>query len=204
MGLSIDYKTKREFTIFHNFFKESRFHLLLSSIDEEIGLSTRLVGCNYCGGILHRADYPRSPIWISTELRVYYDERISFCCNNNKCRKRTTPPSVRFFGRIWVPGPLFIIISLLTDGISLRRIESIKRRFGMDIKLSTWMRWREWWLSKFPQTKFWQQNMGAAQCKKMILAPLVFEGTTDSKLFNHWLENCLLVRVKTRTSCCHG
>ena len=160
MGLSIDYKTKREFTIFHNFFKESRFHLLLSSIDEEIGLSTRLVGCNYCGGILHRADYPRSPIWISTELRVYYDERISFCCNNNKCRKRTTPPSVRFFGRIWVPGPLFIIISLLTDGISLRRIESIKRRFGIDIKLSTWMRWREWWLSKFPQTKFWQQNMG--------------------------------------------
>jgi transposase len=38
--------------------------------------------------------------------------------------------------------------------------------------------------------------MIAAQCKKMILAPLVFEGTTDSKLFNHWLENCLLPELK--------
>ena len=52
--------------------------------------------------------------------------------------------------------------------------------------------------------KYQRVSMIAAQCKKMILAPLVFEGTTDSKLFNHWLENCLLVRVKTRTSCCYG
>jgi transposase len=35
-----------------------------------------------------------------------------------------------------------------------------------------------------------------AQCKKAILAPFIFEGTTDSKLFNHWLEKCLAPLLK--------
>ncbi len=38
--------------------------------------------------------------------------------------------------------------------------------------------------------------MIAAQCKKAVLAPMVFEGTTDSKLFNHWLEKCLVPELK--------
>jgi transposase len=38
--------------------------------------------------------------------------------------------------------------------------------------------------------------MIAAQCKKAILAPMVFEGTTDSKLFNYWLEECLVPELK--------
>lgn len=38
--------------------------------------------------------------------------------------------------------------------------------------------------------------MIAAQCKKTILAPFVFEGTTDSKLFNHWLKKCLIPVLK--------
>lgn len=38
--------------------------------------------------------------------------------------------------------------------------------------------------------------MIAAQCKKVILAPLVFEGTANSELFNHWLENCLVPELR--------
>ena len=38
--------------------------------------------------------------------------------------------------------------------------------------------------------------MIAAQCRKVILAPFVFEGTTDSILFNHWLETCLVPELK--------
>jgi hypothetical protein len=34
--------------------------------------------------------------------------------------------------------------------------------------------------------------MIAAQCKKAILAPFVFHGTADTKLFNTWLKNSLL------------
>ena len=38
--------------------------------------------------------------------------------------------------------------------------------------------------------------MIAAQVEKAILAPFVFEGTADSKLFNHWLKTCLLPELK--------
>lgn len=37
----------------------------------------------------------------------------------------------------------------------------------------------------------------AAQVEKAILAPFVFEGTTDSKLFNYWLKTCLVPELKS-------
>lgn len=38
--------------------------------------------------------------------------------------------------------------------------------------------------------------MIAAQCGKDILAPMVFKGTTDAKLFNYWLEICLVPELR--------
>lgn len=38
--------------------------------------------------------------------------------------------------------------------------------------------------------------MIAAQVQRAVLAPFVFEGTTDAKLFNHWLETCLVPELK--------
>ena len=38
--------------------------------------------------------------------------------------------------------------------------------------------------------------MIAAQCEKSILAPFVFEGTADTKLFEGWVEKCLLPELK--------
>ncbi len=44
--------------------------------------------------------------------------------------------------------------------------------------------------------KYQRISMIAAQCNKVVLAPMVFEGTADAKLFNHWLENCLVPKLK--------
>ena len=44
--------------------------------------------------------------------------------------------------------------------------------------------------------KYQRVTMIAAQCEKSVLAPLVFNGTTDTKVFNHWLEHCLLPELK--------
>jgi transposase len=44
--------------------------------------------------------------------------------------------------------------------------------------------------------KYQRVSMIAAQAGKAILAPMVFEGTTDSKLFNHWLKECLVPELK--------
>jgi len=132
--------------------------LLLTAIDQEIAKEVQQKGCIYCGNKLHQADYPRSPVGLSSQFRNAYSERFSFCCNY--CRRRITPRSVRFFGRRWYPAPLFMLISVLTVGISERRLAQVKRHFGITVSESTWKRWRRWWRDSFESTKFWQKNKG--------------------------------------------
>ncbi len=61
----------------------------------------KAAGCPHCGGVLHCGNYQRKPRGIVGEaLRLLgLDWRISFCCSNEECRKRSTPKSVRFLGR---------------------------------------------------------------------------------------------------------
>jgi hypothetical protein len=112
----------------HKFLLNSSFHSLLNAIDQELLNKAQEAGCPFCDGRLDRADYPRSPLGIPAQFRESYDERFSLCCV--ECRKRTTPPSVRFFGRRWYPAPVLVLISLLTLGINDYRLGQLKRHFG--------------------------------------------------------------------------
>ena len=141
-----------------NFLFNASFHLLLANIDQEILNNTLAQGCLYCKGQLHRADYPRSPAGVLSRFREYYDERYSLCCNT--CRKRTTPPSVRFFGRRRAPAPILLLISALSLGINERRLNQVKKYFGITVSESTWKRWRRWWRQAFAATKFWKKEKG--------------------------------------------
>lgn len=141
-----------------NFLYKSSFHEHLIHIDRELADICAKKGCCYCDGKLHKCDYPRSPMGMPLEFRGQYSQRISFCCVN--CRKRATPPSVRFFGRCWYPAPLFIFISIMICGINKRRITLIKKHFGIVVCESTWRRWRKWWRNEFIVTKFWQSEKG--------------------------------------------
>lgn len=142
----------------HKFLLKSIFHQLLNKIDHELAELKRLEGCPFCGGVLHLSSYPRSPFGLPVQFREYYAERLSFCCND--CRRRTTPPSVRFFGRRWFPAPLLILISALLGGANEYRIEKLKALFGVVVSESTWKRWRRWWREAFTKTSFWTQNKG--------------------------------------------
>ena len=104
----------------HKFIFSASFHSLLIAIDRELSELTRQQGCS-CGGRLHQSNYPRSPFGLPAEFRSFYDERFSSCCHD--CRKRTTSPSVRFFGRRWYPAPLLLLISALM--LSINRIPPI-------------------------------------------------------------------------------
>jgi hypothetical protein len=107
-----------------NFLLKSSFHGCLIEIDQELAGICAEKGCFYCGGRFHRADYPRSPMGLPASFRDHYNQRISFCCSN--CRERTTPASVRFFGRRWYPAPLLIFIFILQSGINKRRLSHQK------------------------------------------------------------------------------
>jgi len=44
--------------------------------------------------------------------------------------------------------------------------------------------------------KYQRVSMIAAQVEKRVLAPMVLEGTTDSHVFNQWLEKCLVPQLE--------
>lgn len=168
----------------HKFPFNSTFHRVLVAIDRELAESTRQKGCS-CGGVLHVSNYPRSPLGIPAPIRSNYDTRLSFCCDN--CRKRTIPPSVRFFGRRWYPAPLLLFISACMVSINDYRLAQIKRHFGISVSESTWKRWRRWWREAFTETRFWKQARGSIpEPKRTAMQPRgmlnAFQGSLDKKI----------------------
>jgi hypothetical protein len=83
----------------HGLLPDVKFFLTLVEFDEATAKQVRAAGCS-CGGKLHRADYPRKPRGLLAEVEPAFSRRISFCCNQEGCRARTTPPSIRFFGHM--------------------------------------------------------------------------------------------------------
>src|SRR5579862_4247721 len=67
---------------------------LLQKVDGDFAEEAHQQGCLFCGGNLHRANYDRKP-----RGGPQWDWRFSFCCAKEDCRRRRTPPSVRFLGR---------------------------------------------------------------------------------------------------------
>ncbi len=81
-------------------------------------------GCS-CGGRLHSANYPRAPRGGPDHLPEEYRSRFSFCCDRDGCRKRMTPPSVRFLGRKVYLGAVVILVSAMRQGPTPRRVREL-------------------------------------------------------------------------------
>jgi hypothetical protein len=72
------------------------FHLL-HRIDINLAEQQKNAGCPFCGGPLHHSSYQRKPRG-GPELPEDLYKRLSLCCGNEKCRRRTLPPSTLFIG----------------------------------------------------------------------------------------------------------
>jgi hypothetical protein len=79
---------------------------------------------------------------------------LSFCCDRDGCRKRTTPPSVRFLGRKIYLGAVVVLVAAMRQGPTPRRVDELTKLFKVDRK--TIYRWREFWNEHFPRTTFWK------------------------------------------------
>ena len=123
---------------------------MLLQADEELAGETRLLGCS-CGGILHRANYPRKPRACLSEVRADFESRFSFCCN--RCRRRTTSISVRFLGRRVYLGLAVVLTSARHAG---QRSETARLANELQVPMRTLQRWRQWWSEQFPRTTLWQ------------------------------------------------
>ena len=134
----------------HALLQDSRFFCLLLQIDIELAAQTRASGC-LCGGVLHRANFPRKPRCCLNEVRADYEWRFSFCCN--RCRKRTTSVSVRFLGRRVYLGLAVVLMSAgRTEATS--KVAQLGEILAVPVR--TIQRWRNWWVEQFPLTPLWQ------------------------------------------------
>jgi len=135
---------------------DARVWELLVEADRERAGEARAGGCA-CGGRLHSARYRRKPRGgVPVELREAYGQRESLCCA--RCRKRVTPPSVRFLGRRVYLAALVVLVSAMTGGVTAGRAARMEALMGVSIR--TLQRWRAWWLRTFPQTHFWKEGRG--------------------------------------------
>jgi len=139
--------------MYHDLPRGASFWSVLLTIDQDLADNTRKQGCP-CGGRLHSANYLRKPRGTPVQLPEAQCLRLSFCCDRDGCRKRVTPPSVRFLGRAVYLGAIVILISAIRQGPSPQRVRELAARFGADRR--TIARWLVFWRDRFPQTPFWK------------------------------------------------
>ena len=147
----------------HAFLSDSRFYRFLFEIDQDIAAQVQAGGCS-CGGVLHSARYLRKPRGLSALQDKSCTIRLSFCCAVDGCRRRSTPPSVRFLGRKVYLSAMVILVTALEHGLSPKR-----RRWlieALDIWPQTLSRWRKWWREVFPVSRCWRGH------KSHFLPPL--------------------------------
>ena len=136
---------------------DATLYEILQRVDEDLAAQARAGGCP-CGGRLHRAVYPRKPRGGPAGLGAGYEHRLSYCCATEGCRRRTTPPSVRFLGRKVYLGAVVTLVSALRQGPNPTRVRVLQDLFGVGER--TLRRWRQWWQRMFAEGAFWRGARG--------------------------------------------
>jgi hypothetical protein len=153
---------------------DATFHEQLLVFDRDLAASARAARCWLCGGALHSASYDRKPRGGPPVLGPAYAERFSFCCAVDGCRKRTTPPSLRFLGRKVYLATVVTLISAMLLGTTPARLARLSTVPGIDRR--TLARWRAWWRSTFTDGRF------APIAKAVFMPPLQIAGLPVSLL----------------------
>ena len=142
----------------HALLQDASLYDRLLTIDQDLAAEARAAGCAACGGVLHSARYPRKPRGGPDTLGPDYATRLSFCCAREGCRRRTTPPSVRYLGRRVYLGAVIVLVTALASGITPRRAAQLRALIGVSVR--TLKRWRTWWCETFVASAFWQAAKG--------------------------------------------
>jgi hypothetical protein len=126
------------------FFEQLKLH------DEAITKQVAAGGCWACDGPLHRGDYDRKPRGGAiAEWGEAFGRRFSLCCGREGCRKRSTPPSLRFLGRRVYLGAVVILASVVAHALEMAA--AIRAATGVPAR--TTRRWLDWWRGAFISTE---------------------------------------------------
>jgi len=138
----------------HDLRLEEEFFAMLEGFDAEIAGRVAAAGCPHCGGPLYQANYERKPrgarLWAGGEM---FTIRHSLCCGRDGCRRRATPPSLRFLGRRVYLEAVVLLASLVAQLVSaLRDACALTGVPGRTLR-----RWGLWWRNTFPHTSTWAE-----------------------------------------------
>jgi len=130
---------------------DEEFFARLVQVDEKIAEAVAQRRCPHCGGALHRADYDRKPRGglLAAAGEAFY-RRFSLCCGREGCRKRSTPPSLRFLGRRVY---LEAVVVLASSAAVARALKDVSEASGVPVR--TLRRWLGWWRTPFVATPTW-------------------------------------------------
>jgi len=143
--------------LYQSLCRDSRFFDLLLRLDEELAAEARRGGCG-CGGVLHGAAYGRKPRGGPAGLARGSAVRFSFCCAREGCRRRMTPPSLRFLGRKVFFGVLVLLLPVLRDGPTPERLNRLCATYAVSVR--TVRRWCRFWRETFVTSRVWQAARG--------------------------------------------
>lgn len=142
---------------YHRLRRDASLHAAALDWDRGVAEQVRVAGCE-CSGALHRADYPRKPRGGSPSLGWEWQRRLSFCCAEEGCRKRATPPSVRFLGRRVYLAAIVVLASVLFGGLTADRARRVQELMGVPRR--TLERWLAWWREQFVDSRLWRASRG--------------------------------------------
>lgn len=148
-------KTKPRENYYQCYLAKPSIYEVLKECDTDLAKRCQEAGCLKCSGRLDRSDYRRKPRGGPDEAQKVEHWRDSFCCDVDGCRKRHTPPSVRFLGRRVYWGVVVLLMAALQHGIKPARLKVLQERLGIDRR--TMERWRTWWLTHFVESGFWKE-----------------------------------------------
>jgi hypothetical protein len=126
----------------------------LAQWDRSMADAVQAAGCA-CGGRLDRADYPRKPRFglATPEPSPAWSKRLSLCCATEGCRRRVTPPSLRFLRRR-VYAEVVVLVACVR---ALAAAESASERADAGVPRRTVKRWLSWWRTVFVASALWQE-----------------------------------------------
>jgi hypothetical protein len=162
------------------------FFMLLEQFDEGVARRVAAGGCPKCDGPLHRGDYDRKPRGaLIAPAGEAFVRRFSLCGGREGCRRRATPPSLRFLGRRVYLGAVVLVASMLAQVLGtegpVRRVTGVPPR--------TTKRWLGWWRGPFLSTEV----LVAVQARLVGVDTKALPASIVAKLEGTWQQRVRMV-----------
>lgn len=155
---------------------------ILYTFDQQLACEFKAKKCPFCGGILDWANYQRKPRGELCKVPDQYLVQFSLCCRTENCRRRTKPPSSRFFGqKVYWSCAIFVVMALMQNRSTGQSVSQIQRL--LNISHHTIARWMRYFKEQFPFTAQWKRLRG-----KVIST--IKDSQLPSNLLQYFIDTC--------------